>query len=139
MKEMGPLLANYDHDNYNNGNFTNGLNTELKMKNIKFFFSEKNNKITSTIYNYNKSKQYKSIEEYSTCNLSDIARFVLKGKQVRFILEPKIWCHSRGTHNQYGTKLFIKYMEVKYKDQIIKSKLDDNKIEMYDRIKSVEI
>ena len=62
-KEMGPILANYDNGS---SNFTKGLNTELKMKNIKFFFLERNGKITSTIYNYNKSKKYIPAEEFNS-------------------------------------------------------------------------
>lgn len=132
-KEMGPILSNYGDYTTNQ---TDILDTGLKMKNVKFFFSEKNNKIISTIYNYNKSRKYKSVEEFDTCDLTDIARFVTKGKQVRFILEPKIWYLKGGN---YGTKLYIKYMEVRYKDQVIKSKLDEHQVEMHNWIKSVEI
>ena len=106
---------------------------------LYFFFLEKNNQILSKIYNYNKSKRYKAVEEFESCTLKDVARFVTKGKQVRFILEPKIWSIKKNDNVQYGTKLYIKYMEVKYKDQVIKSKLEENQVEIFDRIKSIEI
>ena len=134
MLEIGPILSNYGPE-MTFINKTKSLNTDLKMSGLKLYFNERNNKIVSTIYNYNKSKKYKSIEEFNSCDLSDIARFITKGKQVRFILEPKMW-QNNGT---FGTKLYIKYMEVKYKDQIIKSKLDEIQTETHETITSVEI
>lgn len=129
QKETGPLLCNYSTGEKGK------VDTGSIMKPIKLFFWEKNNKITSTIYNYNISKKYDTVDEYTSSEIKDLARFIFKGKQVRFIFEPRFW-HCNGS---YGTKLYIKYMEVKYKDQVIKSKLDSNQMEIYERITSVEI
>jgi len=137
-KELGPILANYDSHDQPDKKYdkTLTLNLQLPMKPIKFYFWEKGNKITSTIYNYNISKKYDPVEEYHSCELKDIARFITKGKQARFILEPRFWLLENGS---YGTKLYIKYMEIKYKDQIINSKLEQDKEELYEKITSVEI
>lgn len=132
LHESGPLLSNY---NYDIKNKTDALDTSIKMKNLKLYFTESDGNITSTIYNYNKSKKYKPVEEYTRCTLSDIAKFISVGKQVRFILEPRIWKIG----SNYGTKLFIKYMEVKYKDQSINSKFDEKQTIIFDKIISIEI
>jgi hypothetical protein len=135
MRETGPILSNFHSSEVNNK--TDALDTTAKMKNLKLFFNERNDHITSTIYNYNISKRYQAIEEYTDCKLSDIARFVTKNKQVRFILEPRIWWNK--ANGSYGTKLFIKYMEVRYKDQPIKSKFDEKQTIISERITSIEI
>lgn len=135
VMESGPILSNYHDPQVQNK--TDALDTSAKMKNIKLFFNERNDLITSTIYNYNISKRYQPVEEYTYCKLADLARFVTKNKQVRFVLEPRIWWNP--SNRSYGTKLFIKYMEVKYKDQSIKSKFDEKQTTISEKITSVEI
>ncbi|NIO17193.1 MAG: hypothetical protein GTN70_09375 [Deltaproteobacteria bacterium] len=104
---------------------------------IKLFFLE--NKYTNTIktevYNYNKSSKYKRVEHYNSLKLDEISRFLYKGKQVRFLLMPTFWHWG----NRFGTKLYIKLMEVKYKDATIASELKNRQIEMKEKISSIEI
>jgi len=135
ITETGPILSNFTSSEVQNK--TDALDTTAKMKNLKLFFNERNDRITSVIYNYNISRRYQPVEEFTDCKLADIARFVTKNKQVRFILEPRIWWNS--SNRTYGTKLFIRYMEVRYKDQPIKSKFDEKQTIITEKITSVEI
>ncbi len=133
LTEQGPVLSNHTDERIKSVK----VDFYQRMKNLKLFLPEFNGKIKTTVYNYNKSKKYDPVETYDSIELNELARFLIKGKQVRFILEPKVWFNS--STQTYGIKLYVKFMEVKYKDQLIKSELDENQVEIINPVKFIEI
>jgi hypothetical protein len=85
------LYSNPILSNSNTSGQINDIDLNMSLKKTKLFLKEYNNKITTVVHNYNKSKKYDPVTTYETPELSDLAKFIYKGKVARFIIEPQIW------------------------------------------------
>lgn len=120
---------------------------------ISVHFSQKENKIINRIINYNISRKYPAKEIHDAIDDKELRRILSKGKEIRLILKPISWynitnkvtVYENGVAKQvdgvtmnYGSKLNLFMMEIRYAGKVIESEIDKNEIDVID-IDSIEI
>jgi len=105
-----------------------------------FGYNKRTKKIVSEIIKYDRyqtSLKHPSHEIFKNITLKDLSKFLVNGKEVRFILIPKTWMNT--AEKSYGSKLHILKLEVKYENSSIISTLDNLEYNKRPIIKNIKI